>query len=256
MNVSRRGRSLGSALLDLVFPRSCCVCDQEIETDDEPLLCPSCIGRLADGCQTACPHCAARVSVVSQQENGCPLCRDAHFHFETTYALGSYEGALRDVVLRMKHVAGEALAMAVGDLLWQSYGDALNEVGCHVVVPVPMHWSRRWSRRTNPAGLIAQVLATRLHIPLAERLAKRCRNTRPQFTLAHHDRIRNVRAAFTMNAGYHLDEAHVLLVDDVLTTGATCQEMTKMLKQRGASRVTVVVVARAASQASARLSTT
>ena len=257
MNPSRLGRTLGDSLLDLVFPRTCCACDLELTTRDSPLLlCTSCIGQLADNSQTACSRCAARVPKAMRQETDCSLCRSERFAFDAAFALGSYQGLLRDVVLRMKHVAGEALAMTVGELLWQTHGEALGRLPCDVAVPVPMHWSRRWRRRTSPAAVIARVLALGRGIPLAERLARRRRNTQRQFTLGQRDRFRNVRAAFAMNAGYHLDEAHVLLVDDVLTTGATCHEMTKMLKRRGASRVTVVVAARAAGQASVRMSTT
>jgi predicted amidophosphoribosyltransferase len=84
-----------------------------------------------------------------------------------------------------------------------------------------------------------------LNIPVRRRLLVRCRNTLPQAGLQPLQRFRNMRGAFRVRRGAGVEHARVLLVDDVLTTGATCSEAAKMLKQAGASMVAVAVVARA-----------
>jgi predicted amidophosphoribosyltransferase len=93
--------------------------------------------------------------------------------------------------------------------------------------------------------VLAEVLSAKLGLPRADRLLRRTRYTIRQFDLNPPQRWENVRKAFTVRAGYHLRDAHVLLVDDILTTGATCSEAARALRSAGAARVTVVVPARA-----------
>jgi predicted amidophosphoribosyltransferase len=165
--------------------------------------------------------------------------------FDETAALGHYDGRLRDLVLRMKRAEGDALSLAMGRLLFVQRASRLAEIGADVVAPIPLHWRRRLVHRTNSAAVLAEVLAGRLRVPLAERLLRRSRSTVPQFDLTPPERWKNVRGAFSVRGGYHLRKAHVLLVDDVLTTGATCSEAAKALRKAGAERITVAVIARA-----------
>jgi predicted amidophosphoribosyltransferase len=99
--------------------------------------------------------------------------------------------------------------------------------------------------RTNSAAVLAEVIARRLRLPLAERLLRRRRATVRQSELTPAQRWENVRRAFSVRAGYHLEKARVLVVDDILTTGATCSEAARTLRRAGAERVTAVVAARA-----------
>jgi ComF family protein len=186
----------------------------------------------------------AMVAVAGNQAS-CPLCRGHKMWFDETIALGNYDGKLRDAILRMKQAKGDSVSLAMGHLLAQTRGRRLAEIGVDVVAPIPLHWRRRLAHRTNSAAVLAEVLAGRVGAPLAERLLRRLRSTERQFDLTPPQRWKNVRGAFRMRGGYHLRGAHVLLVDDVLTTGATCSEAAKALKTAGASRVTVAVVARA-----------
>ncbi len=112
-------------------------------------------------------------------------------------------------------------------------------------MPVPLHWSRRLARRTSSPEILAKCLATALQIPVCGGLLVQRRKTPPQVGLTAGRRFRNVRGAFRATVGYDLGAARVLLVDDVLTTGATCSEAAKVLLAAGASSVDVVVAARA-----------
>jgi ComF family protein len=165
--------------------------------------------------------------------------------FDETVALGHYDGRLRDTVLRMKRAEGDALSLAMGRLLLVERAQPLAEINADVVVPIPSHWRRRGVHRTNSAAVLAEVLSGRLGLPLAERLLRRSRYTTRQADVSPSERWGNVRRAFSVRAGYHLKAAHVLLVDDVLTTGATCSEAARALRRAGAERVTVAVIARA-----------
>ncbi len=145
----------------------------------------------------------------------------------------------------MKRAEGDPLSLAVAELIWKLRGERLSTMRVDVVAPIPLHWRRRLAHRTNSAALIAEILAHRLNRPLAEGLLLRRRHTVPQFSLTPPQRWDNVRRAFSIRGGYHLNNAHVLLVDDILTTGATCCDAARALRTAGAARVTVVVAARA-----------
>jgi ComF family protein len=176
---------------------------------------------------------------------GCFRCAGRKLWFESTVALGLYSGNLRDSILRMKRSEGDSLSLAIGRLTWQKCSERLKELNVDVVAPIPLHWRRRLAHRTNSAALLAEVLSNKLGVQLAERLLRRSRSTVRQFDLSPPERWKNVRGAFAVRAGYHLRAAHVLLVDDVLTTGATCSEAARALRRAGADRVTVAVIARA-----------
>lgn len=113
-----------------------------------------------------------------------------------------------------------------------------------LVVPVPMHWSRRIVRGTNPAEVLAEMVAQKLQIPVALDLLQNRRKTRKQGTLLPDQRRRNVREAFSVSAGYDIKDTCILLIDDVMTTGATGDELSRMLRRAGARRVSVAVLAR------------
>jgi predicted amidophosphoribosyltransferase len=172
----------------------------------------------------------------------CHACDRTKFAFSEAIALGQYEGLLREWLLRMKDGHGDSLALAIADLAWQRQTDRLAALRPDVVVP--MHWRRRLARGTNSPAIMAERLAGHLSVPLANDLLRRTRHTAPQFSLPPSERSANVRNAFAVRPGYHLQAARVLLVDDILTTGSTCSQAARALKRGGAAFVGVVVAAR------------
>jgi ComF family protein len=178
-------------------------------------------------------------------DGGCVRCRDESFAFERVLRLGPYEGLLREVILRMKHAAGEGLTEVLGDL-WAGHAELpLRSVAADVVVPVPLHWRRRWARGYNQSEALARAIADRLGLPCRPRWLRRLRHTPFQTQQAPTDRRDNVRGAFA--ARPWLAGRSVLLVDDVLTTGSTCSEAARALRAVGVAHVAVAVLARAQS---------
>jgi len=246
-------------LADVVFPPNCVGCDAELggetTTASEVWLCEACFERLEFFSDPVCERCGAPVPFARPSKNGdlkraakpagCYRCRGWKLWFEKTIALGHYGGRLRELLLRMKQAEGDAISLAIGRLIWRRCGEQLVALEADVVVPIPLHWQRRIVHRTNSAAVLAEVLSSQLHLPRADGLLKRTRSTLRQFDLNPPKRWENVRRAFAVRAGYHLRETHVLLVDDILTTGATCSEAARVLHTAGAARVTVVVAARA-----------
>jgi ComF family protein len=254
--------ALRRATMELVFPGTCVSCHAELDGDDSRSgdlpFCGDCYGSLELLDEPWCARCGAPVPNLgagSAGENGeakkgndCFRCRGTKLWFDEVIAAGLYRGRLRELLLSMKRAEGDSVSLAVGQLVWQLRRERLEPLQADVVAPIPSHWRRRFEHGTNSAALLAEVLARRLGVPLAVGLLRRRRHTERQFDLTPPQRWKNVRQAFAARAGYHLRQAHVLVCDDILTTGATCSEAARALRQAGATRVTVVVAARAISE--------
>jgi ComF family protein len=156
--------------------------------------------------------------------------------------LGTYESARREIILKLKHSQNQGLAEVVGEL-WTSHAvETVRGCGITTVVPVPLHWRRRWSRGFNQSEVLAEAWAKTLHVPLAGRWLRRVRSTAMQTSLTPTARHENVRGAFRARPDPQFRGSVVLLIDDVLTTGATASEAAKALKRAGADRVVVAVL--------------
>jgi ComF family protein len=122
---------------------------------------------------------------------------------------------------------------------WQEHGAGQIDA----VVPMPLHWTRATMRGYNQAALLAEGVGARLGVPV-RRVLRRCRRTKRQTTLDVDSRQRNVRGAFRARAPRADDRGHLVLVDDVCTTGATLADATRALLAGGADKVSVLTVAR------------
>jgi ComF family protein len=235
------------ALCDLTFPPRCVLCEAEMagQGDGDLLICPPCQSGLAPAGWPSCPRCGAGVSEHSLAAAECAECHGRRFGFDSVLPLGPYEGALRQAVLRTKRQRGEHLAVGLARLAARQLADRVSAIPSDVVVPVPMHWQRRIARGTNGPDVLSVELAGRRGLPADHRMLRQWRKTLPQKDLPQTERFRNVRGAFRVRGGYDLRGARILLVDDILTSGATCSEAAGTLKKAGAARVDVVVWARA-----------
>jgi ComF family protein len=148
-------------------------------------------------------------------------------------------------VLSIKHPHQQPLTFSLAELLHERRGGDLAALRCDAVVPIPMYWTRRLWRGVNNPEVVGQRLAAALKIEYAAHLLVRSRHTEPQADLSPDQRRKNVHGAFGASRHRNLPGARVLLVDDILTTGATASEAARMLKQAGAAYVAVAVIARA-----------
>lgn len=218
-------------------------------------MCVDCCRRCAPAGRKTCGRCGANLSRFSPAESetvetapsaaDCPLCRRHRLWFDRVTSLGDYEEDLRQNVLRMKRPEGESVAASMAQLLSTQRREQIQQFAPDLLVPIPMHWMRRLARRTNSAEVVAEHLGRALQVRVARRVLARSRNTLPQKDLSPNSRFRNVRGSFRVRRGYDIRGARVALVDDILTTGATCSEAAKMLKEAGAQDVAAIVVARA-----------
>jgi ComF family protein len=145
----------------------------------------------------------------------------------------------------MKHQQEEPLRVALSRLLAAERGFELAALRPSCVIPIPMHWSRRLWRGINSPEVMAGVLARKMSIPLRSQSLRRAKMTRKQADLTSWQRKRNLRRAFQIRNSANLAGARILLVDDIMTTGATANEAAKTLRRAGAEFIAVTVLARA-----------
>jgi ComF family protein len=234
---------LAKGFKNLAYPGICAACTASLG-DDEKSFCTHCRAILTSDKHETCRRCAATLGPHPPESDDCLACRGETFHFEKVVRLGTYDGLLRELILRMKYPPGETLAHLLGTL-WATHSlDRLRELRPDVIVPVPLHWWRRWQRGYNQSQALADALAKQLRVPCKPPWLRRRRPTEQQTRLSKTGRLANVKGAFKVHWRSRLAGRSVLLVDDVLTTGNTCSEAARALRAAGAKRVAVAVLAR------------
>lgn len=224
-------------LLELLFPSRCLLCRGRLQGDGEQgWFCAACLRALPDpaACCRACGHLLPERSV-------CPACRGYRLAFSAVCVAGPYRDTMRRVIHRYKYDGQPNLAAPLGRLLarqvrrcpWPAFS---------AVVPVPLHRLRLAERGFDQSLLLAEAVAGELMVPLLPAL-QRTRDTTSQTRLGAAGRWDNVREAFAVIPGVSLS-GNVLLVDDLLTTGATAHFAAEALLGGGAGAVYLAVVAR------------
>lgn len=231
--------------LDLVFPPLCLCCSREFEAlTVAAKLCDDCDEALQASTSAKCPRCGQFWMNQENADRNCASCRRMAAQFDRVYAHGKYEGALREVIIRMKCDQHEILTREMGRLFARSLVRDWEGPEPDIVTAVPVHWWRRISRRTHVSALLARTVGQQLGVPTTIDLLACTRRMGKQAWLLPQARARNVRGGFRVISKGDVEGKHVLVVDDVMTTGATLDEIAKMLKRKDAQRVTVAVVAR------------
>lgn len=234
-------RGLLERVLALVFPDDCRVCGEPLREVSRIPVCGRCLSDPAPlVADYSCVSC--RTPFLNRSpldESGrCALCRLGLNGFDAVYSYGSYEGSLRKLIHLFKYGGVQPLARVFGNFLAVALP---RELRFDLIVPMPLHWTRRWHRRYNQAALLAREVSRRWNVPM-KNAVKRRRATIPQAGLSSAQRRQNVSGVFAVKQ--KLAGTHVLLVDDVLTTGASASACARALKRAGAARVTILALAR------------
>ena len=243
-------RGFSSAAIDLLFPAACPHCGRDSpqatrERDwSHPELCAECQTAIPVVERPACVRCGAPVGPHLDSKLGCVHCRRDRFAFEGVINLGAYDGVLRDACLKAKLDLGQPLAAAMARLLWERRRDELKAVGADIVLAVPRYRWHRLQRHHNTSETLGRLLARCLHVEFSGPILRKVRATPAQSTLSSHQRRTNLQGAFRVRDPRDLAGRTALLVDDILTTGATADEVSKPLRRAGVQRVVVAVLAR------------
>lgn len=234
----------GSESLGLILPVYCPACGELLNGGNRSTFCAGCLPRLEDQ-QERCRRCAGVARLLAREEGPiCGYCLERPPAFERTWQLGPYQGKLRDLVLRAKQPVQRHLATELARHLVQKVRSDVEAFQPTAVVAIPAHWLRAWRRGGNQAQTLASSVSAELSLPLWNVLY-RTKPTRPQSQLTRRARAKNMRGAFRVRNRTRLEGARMLLVDDTLTTGATCEAAAKSLLEAGAAAVGVLILCRA-----------
>jgi len=174
------------------------------------------------------------------EQGRCALCRLGMSGFDAAYSFGAYEAELRELIHLFKYGGVRTLQGTLGRLMSRAL--PVDE-RFDVIVPVPLHWWKRWQRGFNQSDLLAKEISRRTNVPL-KRCVRRVKRTGAQAGLTNAKRRANMSGAFRPRGGRPLEGVRVLLIDDVMTTGSTAAACARALKNGGAKYVAMLTIAR------------
>ncbi|MHC4821293.1 MAG: double zinc ribbon domain-containing protein, partial [Planctomycetota bacterium] len=227
-------RLAGRSALDLLWPRSCLVCERDLSFTHRLWTCGPC-GRSMEApfrAGSPCPRCAAFLGPATSV---CPDCRRFRPRFRAALAGGAYRGPLRRLVTGLKYARRRSCAWPLGQRLarrmrWWAPAAA----GGAVLVPFPGTEASRKSRGYDPPALLADELSRSGGWPVEHGVLERTGSPPPQASLSRTERLRAPRGTVAMVRPEAVRGRSVIVVDDVLTTGATASEAARVLRRAGA----------------------
>jgi competence protein ComFC len=250
------------AIVSVFFPAGCRLCDQLLTRATRVPICDLCLAAVAplgpDVCQTCgaprtTPFAAGggpsdvevdveEPSDTEPELGGCLQCQGRTLAFERALSYAAYEAQLARCIILLKFERIEPLARYMAQKL--AVVAKQESLDVDLVVPVPLHRQRESERGYNQAGLIARPLAARLGVPYRAVLLVRTKPRPEKRILSFSERWASVRGAFATHPGSQVDNLRVLLIDDVMTTGATLDACSRALLKAGAKSVIGLTVAR------------
>jgi ComF family protein len=226
------------ALEFAVMPRRCAFCGAR-RRHDEAAICPGCENDLP-WIREQCRGCARPLATTPGPGVVCAQCQDRPLPFEAAAAPLAFEFPVDAAIRLFKFHRKLHYADAFGELLCRSFAELPGDIDA--LLPVPLHWLRHGVRGFNQAAEICCPLQKSSDLPLIRTVSRR-RRTPYQSGLGARERRRNLAGAFEVRGV--IRAKHVLLVDDVITTGETCAQLARELLAHGAQKVSVLAVARA-----------
>jgi ComF family protein len=236
----------GRAMLDLLYPLRCPGCSGPVSDAAQPGdFCSACADELCPIEPPFCQICSEPFAGDIGGDFTCPNCSGRHQAYDFAVCGWLSRGPLRKVIHRLKYEHAPAMRLPLARVMRPALDDPRLAGKPWLMVPVPLHPRKQRERRYNQSAELARALSRLAGIPWSE-LLRRVRYTSSQAGLQREDRLKNLRGAFAVppRAVRSLAGRHVLLIDDVLTTGATAHECALTLKEHGAAAVAVLTAAR------------
>jgi ComF family protein len=230
-----------SRFADLLFPPLCMSCREPLGIGQG--LCPSCWNRIAFLDGPMCDCCGVPFDVDPGEGTRCAGCLARPPAYDRARAIFAYDEHSRGPILALKHA--DRLDLAPGFARWLERAGRPLLAATDLLVPVPLHRLKLWQRRYNQAAELARLLARIKAKPLAVAVLERSRQTKSQGEMTSAaGRRRNVSGAFRVRDPERVRGRSILLIDDVLTTGATAEACARALKRAGAAKVEILALAR------------
>lgn len=248
-------KTVFGALASVLFPGPCRICSDTLTNASRVPICESCLDGFERIVEPMCACCGRPLAQPTAQPIGpaqlirpaerlCHLCRAQFYGFDRARSFAVYDEALSEAMMLLKYDEVTRLGHWFADRLAEMVASAGEDWRIDAIVPVPLHVERQRERGYNQAELIAGPLARRLHAKLAAHLLVRTKPRPARLVLSRTEHWESVRGAYVIRSGAQVDNLRVLLVDDVMTTGATLDACAGALKKAGAASVLGLTVGR------------
>jgi ComF family protein len=237
-------REATEAALGFFYPEACQICGDGHATPDEGYVCAACWRNLRFITHPYCDRCGLPFEGEITTKFECANCRLVDLRFTHARSVIEAKGMALDIIHRYKYSRARWFEPFLAQLLVNAAAALLREEGWNLIVPVPLHPMKQAEREFNQAERLARHLGRAAGIPVATDLVRRIEMTRIQALLSRVERAQNVRRAFAPAPGAHCPARRVVLIDDVLTTGATTSACADALLRSGAGEVCVWTLAR------------
>jgi ComF family protein len=245
MKLARSIKPWIESALGFFYPNVCQLCRQKDASRDDGYVCASC---REEGVRFInppyCLRCGLKFRGEITESFTCSNCEEVSLHFESARSAVGFTPLVQEVIHRYKYNRAVWFEPFLAGILNEAALKAVSLETHDLIVPIPLHPLKLREREFNQAANLARSLALSTGIPLCETLVSRVRETRTQTTLSRKERARNVENAFAWSSKQPLKGERVVLVDDIMTTGATASACAKVLQQNGSSSVNVWTVAR------------
>jgi ComF family protein len=241
------------ALLESVFPQNltCHACDAELEPRSQEVYCNDCLRQLIRIESNVCSKCGKPIESAYEQLSDyrfkCKECQESFHYFRKHHAFALYEGSMKVSLMKLKYKGDAYQAVQMGKYLAMVLKDENFEAHYDYIVPVPIHYSRKWHRGYNQSELITKELLEVLKLKVPTNLLKRVKRTKKLKAIGREERKRILKDVFALDRKYQnqLKDKKILLVDDIYTTGSTLNACAKVLYESGCEIIDCVTVARA-----------
>lgn len=231
--------------MDIVYPRRCHACKDKLAEDSiDKLICTSCWSKIKKNAPPFCHYCGRRLDKTGFAKNICPQCQKSAPHFDRAFSPCVYDGAIRELIHEFKYNGKDHLGAPLSRLMIdfaKEYNLPMQMLD--FIIPVPLHNSRLREREFNQAEVLSKFIAAEFKKELLNDVLWRHRHTKTQADLQMQERLLNVKDSFSVSKDSRMESKNLLLVDDVLTTGATSSEAARALKKSGANIVFVLTLA-------------
>ena len=239
VNISQKVSALINSALDIIFPIRCSLCENNIEADG---LCQECWKKINWISDPRCSICGTPFDILVG--NMCVTCVQRKPHFDEAISVCEYDDFSKDIIIKFKHHDSTHLTKYIAALMYAASKNIVDDA--HVIIPVPIHISKRIKRKYNQSELIAMEIARASGAAYEPRALKKHKKTLSQEDLPAKQRKTNVKGSFALDGKYEdaIKDKKIILVDDVFTTGSTVNECSKILKRGRAKKVTVITFAK------------
>ncbi|MBF0387596.1 MAG: ComF family protein [Candidatus Omnitrophica bacterium] len=237
-------RKIANGFIDLIFPLNCALCGQFDPVTQRQPLCRACLQSIPYARPPFCLKCARHLKTYNEQ-GLCPDCLLQPPAFDGAWAFTRYEPPMTNMIRAFKFHNKTALRKTFAHIARTFLTRYGLELTADMLIPVPIHPVRLRERGYNQSALLAQSLAGLTGIPLATAILKKHLLIPRQSELRRKERWTNIQGAFRIENSSLARNKHIILVDDLLTTGATASEAAGALKQAGAAKVELIALSAA-----------